>query len=147
MSRAYYAQMCARQSGVIVNIIGASGTRGDPAYIAGSMGNSALTTLTQSLGAEAPDFGVRVVGVSPGAVATARQERILRQQAALTLGSEDRWQEFFGGFPLKRLAQPAEVAAVAAFLASPRASYVSGVVVNVDGGMSQRHNWWPVPKG
>jgi len=146
MTREFYRRMAARRSGVIVNIIGASGTRGDPAYMAGSVGNAAVTQLTLTLGSEGPVNGVRVVGVSPGAVSTSRQEGVLRNQAELQLGDPERWMDFVQAFPFGRMARPEEVADVVAFLASPRASYVSGVVVNVDGGMSQRHKWWPAGK-
>ena len=147
LTREYYARMKARGSGCIVNVIGASGTRPDANYIAGSAGNSALTTITHALGAEAPAYGLRVNAVSPGAVATERQEGVLRKLAAEKLGDEDRWFDFTSAFPFGRMARPEEVGDVVTFLASPRASYISGVVVNVDGGMSQQHNWWPSPKG
>lgn len=146
MTRAFYAPMKARGSGVILNIIGASGVRGDPAYIAGTVGNAALTSLTCALGSEAPDFGVRVLGVSPGPVATSRMEGVLRQQAEAKLGDADRWQEFATAFPFSRMARPEEISNVVAFLVSPRASYVSGAVLNIDAGMSERHTWWPAPK-
>ncbi|MCR9220977.1 MAG: short-chain dehydrogenase/reductase [Alphaproteobacteria bacterium] len=145
MTRAFYALMRARGRGVILNVIGASGTRGDAAYIAGSVGNAALTSLTKALGAEAPAYGVRVLGLSPGPVMTSRMEGVLRQQATEKLGDAERWAEFAAAFPFGRMADPEEVAAVGAFLVSPRASYMSGVVVNVDAGMSERHEWWPAP--
>ncbi len=147
MTREYYARMRARGSGVIVNVIGASDQRGDPVYIAGSMGNASLAALTKALGAEAPDFGVRVVAVSPGAVFTARQEGVLRRQAEIQFGDAERWMDFVRAFPFARMARPEEVADTVAFLASPRAGYISGTIVNVDGGMSQRHKWWPNPRG
>lgn len=146
MTRAFYAIMRERGAGVILNVIGASGTRGDPAYIAGSVGNAALTSLTRTLGSKAPDHGLRVLGLSPGPVMTSRMEGVLRQQAEQRLDDGDRWQDFAVNFPFGRFAEPAEIAAVAAFLVSPRASYMSGTVVNVDAGMSERHEWWPVPK-
>lgn len=147
MTREYYRRMCSRRTGVIVNVIGASDSRGDPVYIAGSMGNAALAAMTRALGAEAPDFGVRVAAVSPGAVFTARQEGVLRRQAEIQFGDAGRWMDFVKAFPFARMARPEEVADTVAFLASPRAGYISGTVVNVDGGMSQRHKWWPNPKG
>jgi len=147
MTREYYRRMQTRGSGVIVNVIGASDQRGDPVYIAGSMGNAALAALTKALGAEAPDFGVRVVAVSPGAVFTTRQEAVLRRQAEIQFGDAERWLDFVRAFPFARMARPEEVADTVAFLASPRAGYISGTIVNVDGGMSQRHQWWPNPRG
>jgi NAD(P)-dependent dehydrogenase (short-subunit alcohol dehydrogenase family) len=147
MTREYYRRMRERGSGVIVNVIGASDLRGDPVYIAGSMGNASLTAMTKALGAEAPDFGVRVVAVSPGAVFTARQEGVLRRQAEIQFGDAERWLDFVKTFPFARMAKPEEVADTVAFLASPRAGYISGTIVNVDGGMSQRHKWWPNPRG
>jgi NAD(P)-dependent dehydrogenase (short-subunit alcohol dehydrogenase family) len=146
MSRAFYGRMKTRGSGVIVNIIGAAGERVDPEYLAGSIGNAALNALTRALGADGPAHGVRVVGVNPGPVATERMEGVLRKRAKDRLGDAERWVEFAQFFPFGRMARPEEVGAVVAFLASDLASYVSGTHLTVDGGMSQRHQWWPVPK-
>mgnify|MGYP003335382396 CR=1 FL=1 len=70
LTREVYADMRARGSGVIVNVIGLAGERNRPEYIAGTAGNASLMAFTRALGAESVDYGVRVVGINPGAIAT-----------------------------------------------------------------------------
>lgn len=138
MTREIYRAMCARRRGVIVNVIGAAGERPSAGYIAGSMANSALMTMSRALGAESASFGVRVLGVNPGATATDRGVMLWRKRAEQELGDAERWRELTKGFPFGRPATVDEVAGVIVFLASDRASYVSGTMVSVDGGASWR---------
>ena len=142
MAREFYTRMIARGSGVIVNVIGASGTGHDPSYVAGSTGNAALEAFTRTLGSKGPDHGVRVVGVSPGMVLTGRLESLLRVRASERFGDEARWTELLSHAAFGRAAKVEEIAASVVFLASPRSSYTSGAVLDLDGGFSRRHNWW-----
>lgn len=141
LTRAIYAAMKSRGSGVIVNVIGTASEKMYPGYIAGSTGNSALAAMTRALGARAPDFGVRVVGVNPGFTATEQALAFLRRISQTTHGTEERWQELVQTMrlPFGRMQEPAEVARLVAFLASPRASYISGTVVTSDGGSIHRN--------
>jgi NAD(P)-dependent dehydrogenase (short-subunit alcohol dehydrogenase family) len=134
LSRAAYARMHARRSGVILNIIGAAGERPDAGYIAGSTANAALMAFTRSLGQESLDHGVRVLGINPGPVATDRMVTLLRGRAGSELGDAERWRELTARMPAGRPATVDEIAAAACFLASPRSSYTSGVVLTIDGG-------------
>lgn len=138
LCRAYYPLMRERRSGVIVNVIGAAGQRPDANYIAPTSANAALMMFTQSLGGESVGHGVRVVGVNPGLVATDRFKNNIRKRAAKKFGDEERWPEFFKDLPIGRVASPEEIADVIIFLASSRASYVSGTVVTADGGLMAR---------
>lgn len=139
LARAYLPLLQQRPGGgVIVNIIGAAGEMLDPGYLAGSVGNAALIAFTKALGSTSIERKVRVVGINPGPVATERHEAILRQRAQAQFGDAGRWAELRAGLPHGRAAQVEEVAALAAMLASPRSAYTSGVVVNVDGGLSLR---------
>lgn len=138
MTRAFYAQMAARGTGVIINVTGLAGQRLDANYIAGSVANAGLDTLSRAQGAYSLDSGVRVLAVSPGPVATDRVVSMMRVRAANELGDESRWQEFLQALPQGRAAKPAEIANVVAFLASDKASWVNGVVVTVDGGQNAR---------
>ncbi|MES2538060.1 MAG: short-chain dehydrogenase/reductase [Pseudomonadota bacterium] len=142
VTREFYSSMCQRGHGVIINVIGASATGLDHRYIAGSTGNAALEALTLSLGSSSSDHGVRVVGISPGLVLTERLKGILMGRAKQKLGDESRWLELTATHPFQRAANVEEIAATAAFLASPRSSYTSGTIVSIDGGFSRRHNWW-----
>jgi NAD(P)-dependent dehydrogenase (short-subunit alcohol dehydrogenase family) len=138
MCRAFYAHMCERGHGVIVNDIGNSAFNPDFDYIAGSCGNASLNTLTQALGGRSMDSGVRVVAVNPGPVDTGRMETMLRQRATSMLGDETRWEELLARFPGGRAATAEEVADLIVFLASNRAAYISGCEVTIDGGITSR---------
>ena len=136
LSRLLVPAMLERGSGVVVNVIGAAADRPRAGYLAGAMANTALVALTRALGAETAPQGVRVVGVNPGLTVTDRLETMLRGQAVDRFGDPDRWSELVPSEP--RPVEAAEVADVVVFLASDRASMVSGTVLTVDGGASGR---------
>ena len=138
LAREIYPAMCERRSGVVVNIIGGAGERPTSGYIAGGMANAALMAFSRALGAESPNFRVRVIGLNPGATATDRGVMRWRNQAQKDLGDPERWRELTREFPFGRPASVEEIADVVAFLCSDRASYISGTVINVDGGNSAR---------
>ena len=137
LARAFYPRMTGRD-GVIVNVIGNSGENWDASYFAGSTGNAALMAFTKAIGGASLNDGIRVVGVNPGPVATARMVKIMKLKATDMLGDEARWKELFDRYPGKRPATSAEVADLVAFLASPRAGYITGTIVTIDGGISAR---------
>ena len=134
LTRAVYASMQARGGGVIVNVIGAAGEKYPPDYIAGAAGNAALMAFTRALGRAAPADNIRVVGINPGPVATDRLIMLQRDRAARLHGDAERWRELLAGMPFGRAAEPAEIAAAVAFLASPRSGYTSGTILTIDGG-------------
>ena len=138
LCRSFYSAMKARRQGVIVNIIGAAGVRPDAAYIAGTTGNAALIAFTKALGSRSVDFGVRVVGINPSLTDTPRAQRILQFKADRHADNPEFVKEFLAGLPFGRMCSAEEIAAMTAFLASDRAGYMSGTVVDVDGGTSAR---------
>ena len=138
LTREIYRDMCAKKRGVIVNIIGVAGERPAANYIAGSMGNAALMAMSRALGTESPDFGVRVIGLNPGAIETDRQVVRWQARAKKELGDENRWRELTTGFPFGRLGTVAEIADTVAFLCSDRSSYTTGTVLTIDGGAAGR---------
>lgn len=138
MTREFLRRMEARGSGVIVNVVGLAGERPDAGYVAGSAGNASLIAFTRAVGGRSLDQGVRVLAVNPGATETERIVRLFRTRAQAEFGDESRWAEFMGRQPMGRAATVREVADTVVFLASPRASYISGTVVTVDGGSSGR---------
>jgi hypothetical protein len=138
LSRAVYAQMKTKKSGVIVNVLGAAGEKLNAAYIAGSTANAGLMAFTRTLGGVSPADGIRVLGVSPGPVGTDRLLSLYKQMAATKLGDAERYKELFKGMAFDRPATAEEIAWMVAFAASPRSSYTTGVVITVDGGMAAK---------
>jgi NAD(P)-dependent dehydrogenase (short-subunit alcohol dehydrogenase family) len=142
LTREIYKRMCERGAGVVVNIIGAAGENHRASYIAGTTGNASLIAFTRALGGESVDHGVRVVGVNPGRILTERQIDHIQDRAQKELGDRGRWKEILAKMseklPFKRTGDPAEVSDLVCYLASARASYISGVVYTIDGGASTR---------
>lgn len=142
LTREIYKHMRERQSGVIVNVIGLAGERHRPEYMAGTTGNAALIAFTRALGAESVDHGIRVVGVNPGRILTERQIDHMQDAAQKQFGDRNRWKEILAkvseGLPFKRTGDPSEVADLVVYLASARASYISGTTVTIDAGQSLR---------
>ena len=128
--------MTKRGSGAIINIIGMGGRSVRPNYICGAAGNAALIGFTNALGAETPQNNVRVFGINPSPTLTDRMATQFRIRAAEELGDAKRWQELVDpdNFPFGRPKQPHEVAALAVMLASPKVQYLSGTVIDMDGG-------------
>ncbi len=138
LARRAWARMQSRGAGVILNNIGNSGENYDAGYIAGSTANAGLMAFTRALGGISLDRGVRVLGVNPGPVATERMEKLMRRRAHDNFGDESRWQELFARYPAGRAARAEEVADLILFLTSPRAGFISGTIVTIDGGIAAR---------
>ena len=81
-----------------------------------------------------------MLGVNPGLTATDRATAILQSWSQQRFGTADRAQEVLDGMklPFGRMGRPEEVADLVAFLVSPRAGYISGTVVTIDGGTANR---------
>jgi 3-oxoacyl-[acyl-carrier protein] reductase len=122
--------------GRIVNIIGGAGKEPDPYMFGSGLTNSALLNLTKSLSIELGEHGVLVNAVCPGWVDTALWKRNAPNLAAeLGVTSEAEARRLAARKnSLNRLGRPEEVASAIAFLCSERASYITGVSLNLDGG-------------
>uniref|UniRef100_UPI0035CBABBE short-chain dehydrogenase/reductase n=1 Tax=uncultured Sphingomonas sp. TaxID=158754 RepID=UPI0035CBABBE len=136
LTRMALQQMSARNSGVIVNIIGVAGERPRAAMIASATGNAALMALTRAIGSTSIANGVRVVGINPGMIQTERMEAYLRDQAETRWGDADRWRDLLD--PTYLPGTPAQIASLVAFLASDLAGNISGTIVRADGGSRDR---------
>jgi NAD(P)-dependent dehydrogenase (short-subunit alcohol dehydrogenase family) len=130
--------MTERGSGVIVNVIGIAGVMPRADYIYGATACAALIAFTQAAGVQATSHGVRIVGVNPGPCATERLERLFRARAQTRFGDSERWKEMLDTLPFGRPSEPEEMADLVVFLSSARASYLSGVVIDADGGARHR---------
>ena len=130
LTRYILPRMTERKSGVIINIIGMAAERPEPQYIATCCGNAALMMFTQCIGGESMRAGVRVVGVNPGPIMSDRHRRGAERVAERELGSKDLWPELYKRFPIGRPGRVEEVADIVAFLASDRASYISGEIIS-----------------
>lgn len=127
-------RMGARGAGCIVNVIGMGGKVATTTHLAGGAANAALMLATAGLANAWGPRGVRINAVNPTLTLTDRLAEGFAVDARLRNVSEDDvLQQAEKKLPLGRLAQPGEVAAAVLFLASPRASYVSGAILSMDG--------------
>lgn len=124
--RAVIAPMRRAGGGSIINIASAAAIRAEPEHVVYSGTKFAVRGMTQVAAAELADDGIRVNVIHPGGADTPMQ-----QQA----NSSERRSWLVDRIPLKRLAQPMEIAEMALFLASDSASYITGADFVVDGGL------------
>jgi NAD(P)-dependent dehydrogenase (short-subunit alcohol dehydrogenase family) len=108
-------------------------SKGGAGVSAYSATKAALRSLARTAAAELVDRGIRVNTVAPGPIVTP----ILGRSGLPKEAVDEFAKEIVAKIPMKRFGQPEEVAATVAFLASQDASYITGVEINVDGGMGQ----------
>ncbi len=127
--------MAKQGRGVVVNIIGMGGKVATPMHLPGGAANSALMLATVGLANVYAPMGVRINGINPGATMTERLREALALEGKIRGLSEDEiLGRLQGRIPLKRCAAPEDIAHLTAFLASDRASYITGAIVPMDGG-------------
>ena len=129
MSRRASVPMLERGSGAMVNLCSISGFGGHPQRAAYNSAKAGIRILTEVLATEWAARGVRVNAIAPAVTRTAMLQEILDRAAG-----ELRIEDYTDRTPLGRIAETKEQADVVAFLASRRASYITGQIVAVDGG-------------
>ena len=122
------------EPGAVVNIIGMGGKFASDIHIAGGAANAALMLATVGLAHHYAKLGIRINAINPGATLTERVEESLALEAQrLGVTRDEALALSQAKVPLGRYAKPEEIADVALFLASRRASYVSGAIIPMDG--------------
>jgi 3-oxoacyl-[acyl-carrier protein] reductase len=131
LTREIFTRMKARRSGVIVNVIGMAGEHPSFEYLCGSTANAGLAAFTKGMGKGSREHGVRVLGVHPPATRTDRIVDLMKAAAREKFGDESRYPELMATGSFGHLIEPEQVGDTVAFLASPRAGQLSGVVLNL----------------
>lgn len=125
-SQRVFPHMKKQKSGIILNLSsGSAKSGGVGAHYAASKG--ALNTFTKSLAFEGAPFGIRAVAIAPGPIETEMADSLFNPERKYFLESV---------IPLGRLGRPQEIAEVAVFLCSDEASFITGEIIEVDGGLN-----------
>ena len=128
LSKAAVPHMLDAGTGAIVNISSAIGRLRDRGFVAYGTAKAALSHMTRLMAADlAPK--IRVNGIAVGSIATSALETVLEDDAIRD--------EMVRRTPLRRLGEPDDIARCALYLASPAASFVTGKLVEVDGGLEE----------
>lgn len=122
--------MLKAKSGAIVNMASAQGHVGMLGWTAYAGTKGAIMSMTRQMAVEFAPSGIRVNSVSPGAINTPMNERLVAEQGQQLLRDWE-WMH-----PVGRIGEPEEVARAVLFLASDEASFVTGVDLRVDGGLT-----------
>jgi 3-oxoacyl-[acyl-carrier protein] reductase len=123
--KAVARQMIGQREGKIVNISSIAGVVGNAGQVNYSASKAGVIGITKTLAKELASRNIQVNAVAPGVIETDMTRKLTPQQRETLLAP----------VPMKRMAQPEEVASVVLFLASPAASYITGQVLCVDGGL------------
>jgi glucose 1-dehydrogenase len=130
-SQAAAKEMVSRKmGGVIINISSVHEDIAFPGYSAYCASKGGLRMLCRNMALELAPYGIRVVNVGPGAIATPINEATLENPEKLAALKKE--------IPMNRIGQPEEVAKLIAFLISDNASYVTGTTIFIDGGLMRQ---------
>jgi 3-oxoacyl-[acyl-carrier protein] reductase len=128
----------AGRGGSIVNIAGVGGRTGSAEFTIGGSVNAAMLNLTKCLADRGVRDGVRVNAINPGSIRTVRlTSRIQRLAAEKGISEEEATRQMTEQMGIARFGEPTEIADMVAYLASARAAYLQGSIVDVDGGVTR----------
>ncbi len=130
-------RMAERGGGAIVNVVGAGGKVASPIHMPGGAANAALMLVSAGMASAYAARGVRVNAVNPGLTLTGRLKEGMKADARMqNIDEEEAMRRAQARLPLGRIAEPVEVANAVAFLASARASYITGAILAMDGAVT-----------
>ncbi|MBO0662253.1 SDR family oxidoreductase [Jiella sp. MQZ9-1] len=115
-----------RPAGAVVNVSSVNAVLAVPDQVAYSISKGGLNQLTKVMALSLAPYGIRVNGIGPGSIMTDLLKGVVDDEVAM--------QRLMSRTPLGRIGEPREIAAIASFLASDEASYVTGQTVYADGG-------------
>ena len=130
-------RMGARGTGAIVNVIGQGGKVASAIHMAGGAANAALMLVSAGMASAYAGKGVRVNAVNPGLTLTERLKEGMKADARLQqIDEQEARKRAQAKLPLGRIAEPSEIADAVLFLASARASYITGAILAMDGAVT-----------
>ncbi len=136
-SRTAWPYLCT-SNGSIINIIGVGGRTGSAEFAIGGTVNAALMNLTKVLADRGVRDGVRVNAINPGSIATDRLQTRIRNFAVDNQISQNEAADAMADkLGISRFGRPEEIAEIVAFLASTRATFVQGAIIDADGGQTK----------
>jgi NAD(P)-dependent dehydrogenase (short-subunit alcohol dehydrogenase family) len=127
-----------KSGGSIINIVGTGGRTASAEFTIGGSVNAALLNLTKALADRGVREGVRVNAINPGSITTDRLQTRIRNYASQHHVDEPTAAgRMADELKIARFGEPDEIGRVVAFLASPRAAYIQGAILDVDGGQTR----------